>query len=168
MNKIYFIIILKIKRIFFKSIYIFYKKIIRNLFKGFYQFFIFFFNSIYSKDQSIISLSKNFYKKNIFFHFIIKKVVKNNNTRVKKHLAFLNTRFIIRKNLLLYILWNFQLNTEVTQQSGEDQPSFDQVEILNVPCEEGEESSLNISLKEVLAAGVVEEIAVIDNEIDRV
>jgi len=56
----------------------------------------------------------------------------------------------------------------VTQQSGEDQPSFDQVEILNVPCEEGEESSLNISLKEVLAAGVVEEIAVIDNEIDRV
>src|SRR6266542_342183 len=44
-------------------------------------------------------------------------------------------------------LWNFQLNTEVTQQSYEDQPLLDLVEILNVSSEDGEESSLNILQK---------------------
>ena len=68
----------------------------------------------------------------------------------------------VRKNL-----WDFQLNTEVAQQSHEDQPSLDLVEILNVSSEDGGESSLNISLKEVLAAGVVE-AAVEDDEIGRV
>src|SRR6266542_4135278 len=65
-------------------------------------------------------------------------------------------------------LWNFQLNSEVSQQLHEDQPSLDLVEILNVSSKNGRESSLNILLKEVLAAGVVEETAVGDNEIDRV
>ena len=45
----------------------------------------------------------------------------------------------------------------MTQQS---QPSLDLVEILNVSSEDGGESSLNISLEEVLAAGAVEEDAV--------
>src|SRR6266508_412002 len=53
-------------------------------------------------------------------------------------------------------LWDFQLNTEVVHQSHEDQPSLDLVEILNVSSEDGGESSLNISLEEVLAVGVVE------------
>src|SRR6266542_4414071 len=65
-------------------------------------------------------------------------------------------------------LWDFQLNTEVAQQSYEDQPSLDLVEILNVSSEDGGESSLNISLEEVLAAGAVEEAAVGDDEISRV
>ncbi len=65
-------------------------------------------------------------------------------------------------------LWDFQLNTEVAQQSHEDQPSLDLVEILNVSSEDGGESSLNISLEEVLAAGIVEEAAVEDDEIGRV
>src|SRR6266511_4121448 len=65
-------------------------------------------------------------------------------------------------------LWDFQLNTEMAQQSHEDQPSLDLVEILNVFSEDGGESSLNISLKEVLAAGTVEEAAVEDDEIGRV
>src|SRR6266542_3873404 len=65
-------------------------------------------------------------------------------------------------------LWDFQLNSEVAQQSHEDQPSLDLVEILNVASEDGGESSLNISLKEVLAAGTVEEAAVEDDEIGRV
>src|SRR6266542_622785 len=65
-------------------------------------------------------------------------------------------------------LWDFQLNTEVAQQSHEDQPSLDLVEILNVSSEDGEESSLNISLEEVLAVGAVEEAAVEDDEIGRV
>jgi len=56
----------------------------------------------------------------------------------------------------------------VTQQSHEDQSSLDLVEILNVSSEDGGESSLNISLEEVLAAGVVEEVAVEDDEIGRV
>ena len=60
-------------------------------------------------------------------------------------------------------LWNFQLNTEVTQQSHENQPSLDLVEILNVSSENGRESSLNI-----LLAGIVEEIAADDDEISRV
>ncbi len=65
-------------------------------------------------------------------------------------------------------LWDFQPNSKVAQQSHENQPSLNLVEILNVSSEDGEESSLNISLKEVLAAGTVEEIAVGDNEIGRV
>ncbi len=65
-------------------------------------------------------------------------------------------------------MWDFQLNTEVAQQSHEDQPSLDLVEILNVASEDGGESSLNISLEEILAAGAVEEAAVLDNEIGRV
>ena len=55
----------------------------------------------------------------------------------------------------------------MAQQSHEDQPSLDLVEILNVSSEDGGESSLNISLKEVLAAGAVEEAAE-DDEIGRV
>ena len=35
-------------------------------------------------------------------------------------------------------LWDFQLNTEVVQQSHKDQPSLDLVEILNVSSEDGE------------------------------
>src|SRR6266542_5001228 len=57
-------------------------------------------------------------------------------------------------------LWNFQLNNKVVQQSCKDQLLLDQVEILNVSCEHGGESSLNISLKEVLAANTTEEPAV--------
>ena len=65
-------------------------------------------------------------------------------------------------------MWDFQLNTEVAQQSHEDQPSLDLVKILNVSSEDGRESLLNILLEEVLAAGVVEETAVGDDEIGRV
>ena len=65
-------------------------------------------------------------------------------------------------------MWDSQLNTEVVQQSHEDQPSLDLVEILNVSSEDGGESSLNISLEEVLAAGAVEETAADDDEISRV
>ncbi len=65
-------------------------------------------------------------------------------------------------------LWDFQLNTEVAQQLHEDQPSLDLVEILNVSSEDGEESSLNISLEKVLAAGVVEETTANDDKIGRV
>src|SRR6266540_791940 len=65
-------------------------------------------------------------------------------------------------------LWDFQLNTEVAQQSYEDQPLLDLVEILNVSSEDGGESSLNISLEEVLAAGAVEGAAVEDDEIGRI
>ena len=65
-------------------------------------------------------------------------------------------------------LWDFQLNTEVKQQVHEDQPLLDLVEILNVSSEDGGESSLNISLEEVLAAGAVEETAADDDEIGRV
>ena len=65
-------------------------------------------------------------------------------------------------------LWDFSLNGEVAQQSHEDQPLFDLVEILNVSSEDERESSLNISLEEVLAADVVEETAVTGNEIGRV
>ena len=56
----------------------------------------------------------------------------------------------------------------MVQQSHEDQPSLDLVEILNIFSEDGGESSLNILLEEVLAAGVVEEIAADDDEISRV
>src|SRR6266542_4181990 len=61
-------------------------------------------------------------------------------------------------------LWNFQLNNKVVQQSCKDQLLLDQVEILNVSCEHGGESSL----KEVLAANTTEEPAVTGDEIDRV
>ena len=57
-------------------------------------------------------------------------------------------------------LWDFQLNTEMAQQSHEDQLSLDLIEILNVASEDGEESSLNISLEEVLTAGVADKTAV--------
>jgi len=56
----------------------------------------------------------------------------------------------------------------VAQQSDEDQPSLNQVEILNISCEKGEESLLNISLEEILVANAAEEIAVIGDEINRV
>src|SRR6266498_1426012 len=69
----------------------------------------------------------------------------------------------VRKNL-----WDFQLNTEVAQQLHEDQPLLNLVEILNVSSEDRGESSLNISLEEILAADVVEETAVGDDEIGRV
>ncbi len=65
-------------------------------------------------------------------------------------------------------MWDFQLNTEVAQQSHEDQPSLDLVEILNVTSEYEGESSLNISLEKVLTAGVVDETVVDDDEIGRV
>ncbi len=56
----------------------------------------------------------------------------------------------------------------MAQQSHENQPSLDQVEILNVSCKNGGESSLNISLEEILAANVVNETVVIDDEMSRV
>ncbi len=56
----------------------------------------------------------------------------------------------------------------MAQQSDEDQPSLNQVEILNISCEKGEESLLNISLEEILVANAAEEIAVIGDEINRV
>ncbi len=56
----------------------------------------------------------------------------------------------------------------MTQQSDEDQPSLDQVEILNISCEKGGELLLNISLEEILAADAVDETAVIGDEIGRV
>jgi len=56
----------------------------------------------------------------------------------------------------------------VAQQPRKDLPSLDLVEILNISSEDREESSLNISLEEVLTAGVVDETAVVDDEIGRV
>ena len=56
----------------------------------------------------------------------------------------------------------------MAQQLYEDQPSLDLVEILNVSSEDGEESSLNISLEEILTADIVNKTAVIGNEMDRV
>ena len=67
--------------------------------------------------------------------------------------------------MIIQVLWDSQLNSEVTQQY-EDQPSLDLVEILNVSSENRGESSLNILLEEVLAAGA--EAAVEDDEIGRV
>jgi len=69
----------------------------------------------------------------------------------------------VRKNL-----WNFQLNSEVTQQPREDLLLLDLVEILNVSSEDRGELSLNILLEEVLIAGVIDETAVVDDEIGRV
>jgi len=54
------------------------------------------------------------------------------------------------------------------QQSHENQPSFDLVEILNVSSEDGGELSLNILLEEVLAVGAKKETAAGDDEISRV
>ena len=65
-------------------------------------------------------------------------------------------------------LWDFQLNSEVVQQPHEDQLSLDLVKILNVSSEDGRKSLLNISLEEVLAADLVDETAVNDDEIGRV
>ncbi len=56
----------------------------------------------------------------------------------------------------------------MVQQLHKNQLSLDQVEILNVSCENKGESLLNISLEKVLAVDVVHEIAVIDNKIKRV
>ncbi len=56
----------------------------------------------------------------------------------------------------------------MAQQPRKDLPSLDLVEILNISSEDREESSLNISLEEVLTAGVVDETAVVDDEIGRV
>ncbi len=67
-----------------------------------------------------------------------------------------------------YDMWDFQLNDGMAQQSYEDPPLLDLVEILNVSSKDGGVSLLNISLKEVPAAGVVEETAVGDDEISRV
>jgi len=53
----------------------------------------------------------------------------------------------------------------MVQQSYEDQPLLNLVEILNISSENGKESSLNISLEEVLAVSAVEETAVEDDEI---
>src|SRR6266540_4672907 len=77
-------------------------------------------------------------------------------------------KLFANKNISLYKVWDFPLNNEVVQQSYEDQLSLDLVEILNVSSEDGGESSLNISLEEVLTAGTAEEAAVEDDEIDRV
>jgi len=66
------------------------------------------------------------------------------------------------------MLWDFQLNSEMAQQSHEDQPLLDLVVILVVSSENGGESSLNISLEEVLAVDVAENTAVISDEIGRV
>ena len=56
----------------------------------------------------------------------------------------------------------------MAQQSHEDQPSLDLVEILNVSSEDGRESLLNISLEEVLAADIIEETITNDDEIGKV
>ena len=65
-------------------------------------------------------------------------------------------------------MWDFQLNIKVAQQSHEDQSSLYQKEVLNAFCKDGGESLLNISLEEVLAANVVNEITVIGDKMDRV
>ncbi len=69
----------------------------------------------------------------------------------------------VKKNLQ-----DFQLNTKMMQQSHNDHSSFDQEEVLNTFCEDRRESSLNILLEEVLAADIINETAVIDDEMDRV
>ncbi len=56
----------------------------------------------------------------------------------------------------------------MVQQSHEDQPLLDLVEILNVSSEDGGESLLNISLEEVLAVDAVNETTVIGDEIGRI
>ena len=56
----------------------------------------------------------------------------------------------------------------MVQQPCKDQLLLDLVEILNISSEGGGSSSLNISLEEVLAADVVDETAVIGDEIGRI
>ncbi len=88
-----------------------------------------------------------------------KKITENSEGVEKKKLLFEKRR----KGM-----WDFQLNIEVAQQSHEDLLSLDLVKILNVFSEDGRESSLNILLEEVLAAGAIEESAVGDDKIGRV
>ena len=61
-------------------------------------------------------------------------------------------------------LWNSQLNNDVAQQLYEDLPSLDQVEILNVSCEDGEELLLIILLEEILVASAKVEAAAVDDK----
>ncbi len=56
----------------------------------------------------------------------------------------------------------------MVQQPCKDPPLLDLVEILNVSSENRGESSLNISLKEVLVADAVNKTTVIGDEISRV
>ena len=56
----------------------------------------------------------------------------------------------------------------MAQQSHKDQPSLDQVEILNVSYENVRKLLLNISLEEVLVADAANETAVIGDERNRV
>ncbi len=53
-------------------------------------------------------------------------------------------------------------------QSYEDRLSLNQVEILNVSCEDEGESSLNISLEEVLVVDAVNNTAIIGDKIGKV
>jgi len=50
------------------------------------------------------------------------------------------------------------------QQSYEDQPSFNQEEVLNIFCENGGELLLNILLEKILAVDIVNETAVIGDK----
>ncbi len=57
------------------------------------------------------------------------------------------------------------------QQLYEDQPSLNQIEVLNTFCKEGRESLLSLNLKKVLAADLVNKItiaAIIGDEINKV
>jgi len=54
------------------------------------------------------------------------------------------------------------------QQSYKNQPSFDQVEVLNASCENKKESLLNILLEEVLAMDAEDLTIIIDDEMNRV
>jgi len=56
----------------------------------------------------------------------------------------------------------------VALQSYEDRLSLNQVEILNVSCEDEGESSLNISLEEVLVVDAVNNTAIIGDKIGKV
>ena len=91
--------------------------------------------------------------------------MKENVEKVKLYTDQKNKLFAKWK---VHIVWDFQLNDKVVQQSHEDQLLLNLVEILNVSSENGRESSLNILLEEVLAADAIEETAVIGDEIGRV
>ncbi len=56
----------------------------------------------------------------------------------------------------------------MAQQSYEDQPLLDLVEILNVSSGDGRESSLNTSLEEVLAVNAIDKTTVISDEISKI
>jgi len=75
---------------------------------------------------------------------------------------------ILVKNGQINEMWDFQLNTKVTQQPYEDQPSLNQVEVLNESCKNEGESLLNISLEEILAANAVNRITVINDEMVKI